>query len=86
MTDEAPAPDELLKVIRCKCQTTSKHPCGVSTKCSCRLNGLNCVAACGNCRSIEYENINKEHFLDDENNKDVDDEFDDNIFENLFGV
>ena len=84
MTDEPPAPDELLKVIRCKCQTTSKHPCGVGTKCSCRSNGLKCVDACGNCRGTECENINKEHVLVE--NKGADDAFDDNIFENLFGV
>ena len=44
MTDESPAPDELLNVIRCNCRLTSKTPCG-SNNCSCRANGLNCVAA-----------------------------------------
>ena len=64
MTDKAPAPDELLNIIRCKCKVTSKKPCGGHTQCSCRKNGLKCMAACGK----ESE------------------EFNNNIFENLFVV
>ena len=35
MTDKAPAPDELLNIICCNCQVTSKNPCGGHTQCSC---------------------------------------------------
>ena len=44
LTDQEPAPDELLKVIRCNCQATSKYLCS-GKQCSCRSNGLRCVAA-----------------------------------------
>ena len=30
MTDESPAPDELLNIVRCNCQMTLKTPCGGS--------------------------------------------------------
>ena len=52
MTDKSPAPEELLNVIRCNCQLTSKNLCG-GKSCSCRANGLNCVAACGDCCGTE---------------------------------
>ena len=69
----------------CNCQTTSKHTCGPSTRCSCRQNGLKCVAACGNCRGTECENIDRE-VVPTEDHANLNQEFDDNIFENLFGV
>lgn len=46
MTDLDPAPEGLLKFIRCKCKLSSKNPCG-SNVCSCHKHGLKCVAACG---------------------------------------
>ena len=49
MTDLAPAPESLLKFVRCKCKLTSKYTCG-SNVCTCRKNGLKCVTACGDCR------------------------------------
>lgn len=49
MTDLTPAPENLLKFVRCKCKLTSRNPCGTNT-CSCRKNGLKCVSACGDCR------------------------------------
>ena len=59
MTTNLPvAPDTFLKFIRCKCKKDSKNPCG-SNRCSCRKYGLNCVAACGDCRGENCRNIRK---------------------------
>ena len=49
-TDLKPAPDDILKVIRCSCKSTSKNQCG-SNSCSCRKNGLHCVSACAECHA-----------------------------------
>lgn len=54
-TDLEAAPEWLLKVIRCNCKTTSRRPCS-SQLCSCRRNGLSCVAACGGCHGESCEN------------------------------
>ena len=48
MTDLDPAPENLLKFIRCKCKVSSRNPCGTNL-CMCRKNGLKCVPACGDC-------------------------------------
>ena len=47
-TEQPAAPADLLKFVRCKCKLSSKSPC--STNCSCKKNGLYCVAACVLCR------------------------------------
>lgn len=47
LTDNPPAPQELLKVIRCKCQTGC-----YTMKCTCRSNGLDCSMACSECRGV----------------------------------
>jgi hypothetical protein len=57
-TDLEPAPKKLLQFIRCKCKMSSSNPCGTNS-CSCRKNGLHCVAACGDCRGMDCSN--KEH-------------------------
>ena len=44
MADQEPGPDDLLKVIRCNCQATSKNLCS-GKQCPCHSNGLKCVAA-----------------------------------------
>lgn len=44
-TAEACAPDELLKLIRCKCKSDCE-----SANCSCKKHGLSCAVACHNCR------------------------------------
>lgn len=45
MTDKPPAPIRFLEAIHCKCKT------GCNTlRCSCRKNGLECSAACSECR------------------------------------
>jgi len=54
-TDQKPAPDDLLKVIRCSCKTTSHNACGTNL-CSCRRNGLFCVSACSSCHGTDCNN------------------------------
>ena len=44
LSDDVVAPEKLLKYIRCKCKLSAKNPCG-GNACSCRKNGLSCVAA-----------------------------------------
>ena len=39
------APDNLLKLVRCKCKSGCQ-----SALCSCRKHGLSCAVACQNCR------------------------------------
>ena len=51
-TDQPPAPDDLLKIIRCKCKTECK-----SALCSCRRNGLKCVTACAVCHGQDCTNV-----------------------------
>jgi len=43
MTDSPPAPDDLLKIIRCNCLTKCQN-----ARCSCIKHGLKRSAACGN--------------------------------------
>ena len=47
--DIAAATEFVLNVIRCSCKTPSKNMCGTKL-CSCRKNGLACVAAGNDCR------------------------------------
>ena len=46
MTDLDVAPESLLKVIRCRCKSTSQNQCGTNL-CSCRKHGLKCVSTWG---------------------------------------
>ena len=80
-TDKEPAPEELLNVIRCNCRLTSKNPCG-GKQCSCRANGLNCVAACGDCRGTDCQNCTQPELTEDDQNEN-DDELD-NLFDIIF--
>ena len=48
LTDFPVAPEILLNFVRCKCKSSSKNTC-MTMQCSCRKNGLKCVAACANC-------------------------------------
>ncbi len=41
MTDSVPAPDNILKFIRCRSKVSSKNPCATNV-CSCRKNELKC--------------------------------------------
>ena len=84
-TDEPPAPSHILNVIRCNCKTSSKTPCGMNSKCSCRASGLKCVASCGDCRGTECMNISEIV----SNDNDAHEEFecdDENMFECIFGL
>ena len=51
MTDIPPAPEALLRIIRCNCMTD----CSTS-RCSCRKNNLECSPACGHCRGSGCSN------------------------------
>ncbi len=59
MTDLEPAPEFIIKFIRCKCKLSARSPCS-SNVCSCRKHGLKCVSACGDChgqqtaRTLKY--------------------------------
>ena len=50
-TDQPSAPDNLLKIIRCR----SKQGCG-SRSCSCRKFGIPCSFACSECRGVNCTN------------------------------
>ena len=79
MTDMKVAPDNILKFIRCKCKTSTKSPCGTNT-CTCKKNGLKCVAACGYCHGDQCNNVEDviaEKDSSDEENSDA------NIFDLL---
>ena len=75
-TAEPVAPDDLLKFVRCKCKLSTKNPCSIN--CSCKKNGLYCVAACGNCRGDGCENENPKNRLVDGYSDDIDDR---NVFD-----
>jgi len=51
MTDKDAAPSQLLKMIHCNCKTA----CG-TLRCSCRVYGLSCTHACGQCQVDVCEN------------------------------
>ena len=58
-TDLSPAPDDLLKVIRCN----SSADCS-SAHCSCQNHGWKCSLACGQCRGTAC--INASAFVTDD--------------------
>ena len=55
-TEQSAAQADFLKYVRCKCKHSSKSSC--SMNCSCKKNGLYCVAACGHCQSGSCQNEN----------------------------
>ena len=63
--DSPPAPDTLLKVMRCKCKG------GCDTKWfSCRKHGLHCSSVCGECKGVSCTNsswiaINEDNEVDE---------------------
>ena len=81
-TDTEPAPEWLLKVIRCRCNMSSKNPCGTAV-CSCRKNGIKCMSACSNCCGESCTNATVDDIIED----DLDDcnadgsDFERNIFD-----
>ena len=48
------APENLLKVIRCKCKSTNNQ-CGTNV-CTCRKHGIKCMLACGGCHGENCKN------------------------------
>ena len=58
-TDSPPAPDDLLKVMRCNCSTDCS-----SARCSCQKRKLKCSLACGQCRGTAC--INASAFVADD--------------------
>jgi len=61
LTDLPPAPDELLKIIRCNCHTDCS-----SLRCTCEKHNVRCSTACGNCRRLGCTNSDN---LEDEYSK-----------------
>ena len=51
MTTKPLAPAALLQIIRCNCKTDCS-----SQRCTCRRNGLDCTAACGQCKGTGCTN------------------------------
>jgi len=51
MTDLQSAPDDLLKIVRCKCKASCK-----TSSCTCRKNGMKCLSACQHCRGVMCSN------------------------------
>lgn len=57
MTDLAPAPEKILKFVRCNCKSMGKNVCGTNA-CTCRRTGLQCISACGHCYGKNCKNAN----------------------------
>jgi hypothetical protein len=74
-TDLPPAPDFLLKVIRCNCKTSSRNVC-LTKLCSCIKNGLICVPACGGCKGVACNNKQDEQAVLEEEEDDYTNIFD----------
>lgn len=66
--DSQPAPEFLLKVIRCQC----KGNCG-NQRCSCRKHGLQCSSSCTQCKGINCTNIVRDECTDADNLVDIED-------------
>ena len=64
-TDIAPAPADLLKIIRCNCSTDC-----ATAKCTCKKNDMSCSAACGHWRGTGRQNASA--YLQDEEEQEVD--------------
>ena len=65
MTDLLPAPDELLRVIRCNCTTDCS-----TGRCSCRKHSLECSPACGQCQAIGCSNSTAADISDEDDDDD----------------
>ena len=59
--DNPPAPDYLLKIIKCNCQKDCS-----SRSCSCRKYQLPCNIACGSCKGVACTNTSPIEFTSDE--------------------
>ena len=63
---------------------SSRNPCG-SNQCSCKINGMQCVSACGDCKGVGCKNSCNDEYDDEENDIHEYNE-DDNLFERLFDI
>ena len=63
LTNLPPAPEELLKRIRCNCQTDCN-----SMRCICRKHNFKCSPACGNCKGSAC--MNSDTFMNEDEDKD----------------
>ncbi|XP_076444211.1 uncharacterized protein LOC143282453 [Babylonia areolata] len=70
-TDLPPAPEDLLKVIRCNCKTDCS-----SKRCTCRKHGLGCSVACGRCKGLGCSNSPTLEEMDDMDLADIPSSFD----------
>ena len=78
---QPPAPEELLTIIRCKCKNCTRNQCGTNI-CSCKRNGLSCLAACGECRGVCcYNSATVEEEVVKENEREMDER---NLYDTLF--
>ena len=57
----APAPENLLRVIRCNCMADCS-----TLRCTCKKHNIDCSPACGNCRGSGCANILQLPYGDDE--------------------
>ena len=60
LTDLPPAPDELLKMIRCNCHTDCS-----SMRCTCKKYNVKCSSVCGNCKGTGCTNSDTSIHEDD---------------------
>ena len=68
-TTIAPAPERLLKVVKCSCKSNCD-----TRRCSCRKHGLACTEGCSECRGTDCSNI--EIVGNGDGDSDLDEEFD----------
>ena len=59
-TDKDVAPTNILKVIKCRCNSTSKNKCGTNL-CSCKKNGLKFMSASEECHGEDLNNKKVSH-------------------------
>ena len=52
LMSKPPAPANLMKLIKCNCQTG----CGPKSRCSCRKNNIKCTPMCGTCKGVSCTN------------------------------
>ena len=67
-TNLPPAPDELLRVIRCNCRTDC-----CTMRCTCKKHNIKCSPACGNCRGSGCMNSDSLVCDEEQDDEDVDD-------------
>ena len=65
LMDRAPAPESILKVIRCQCRGDCE-----TRRCSCRKNGLQCTRACSYCNGSSCTNVSYPDVEDEESDLD----------------